>query len=154
MVSHAVSVSHSSSLMSLPVFCSTGLESYSALLTSLQELIHKKGFDLATPMVRRDGDFGSSTLCVASAEILLRRTCARVTPPHLLVCHIPPTTLPCVYLSLTCSIWPHLCAPAVCVLPLTHIFLISDTFQQTARNVHVPSVSPGPNVTMSAKRNI
>ncbi|XP_056872686.1 elongator complex protein 4 isoform X1 [Takifugu flavidus] len=29
---------------------STGLESYSALLTSLQELIHKKGFDLATPM--------------------------------------------------------------------------------------------------------
>lgn len=133
------------------VCCSTSLESYSALLTSLQEVIRKDGFALTTPMVRRDGELGSSTLCVASAgfqasaEEKNRSLNCMCDPP---VCHIPPTTLQCVYLSLTCSIWPHLCAPAVCVLPLTHIFLISVTSQQTARNVHVPSVSQGPNVIM------
>lgn len=33
---------------------STMLESYSALLKSLQEVIHREGFDVAAPMVRRE----------------------------------------------------------------------------------------------------
>lgn len=64
MISHAVYTSYHlmssvSSLMSNSVFSSTMLESYSALLKSLQEVIHKKGFDLTTPMVRSESEFGS-----------------------------------------------------------------------------------------------
>lgn len=35
------------------------LESYSALLKSLQEVIHKNGFDLKPPMVRSEATLGS-----------------------------------------------------------------------------------------------
>lgn len=45
--------------MSIYVFSSTILESYSALLKSLQEVIHKNGFDLKTPMVRSESNVGS-----------------------------------------------------------------------------------------------
>lgn len=66
-VSHAVwapCLSFVASLMSVSVFPSTMLESYAALLKSLQEVVHKKGFDLATPVVRSECEFGSCNLCV------------------------------------------------------------------------------------------
>lgn len=60
----------------------------------------------------------------------------------------PPTaSVKSVCLPLTCSGQPHLCVPAVCILPLTYIILIIIKPPQNARKHPWPCLSPtGPNV--------
>lgn len=78
-----------SSLLSNSVFSSTMLESYSALLKSLQEVIHKKGFDLTTPMVRSISEFGSFNFpCVVSGGMTVSNKEKKPTKKQMLELHV------------------------------------------------------------------
>lgn len=123
------------------------LESYSALLKSLQEVIQKKGFDLSTPMVRSLSLVLPSLSCVVFLEgcvCLLKKT-------QILGLHMwSPSGLshPTHHFSPMCLPFSHLlnlaspaCPSCVCLTSDTHLFN-NITFQLNARNVRGPICFP------------
>lgn len=135
--------------MSVCVCCSTGLESYSALLTSLQEVLHQRGFDLATPVVRRDGGLVLQP-CVCSSAGLGLLLENNLTPPPGLShpTHHSPMCLPFSHLLSWAS---PVCPSCVCLTFDTHLLNICH-FSTDCQNVLVPSGSRGPRGILSAKK--
>lgn len=109
------------------MFSSTILDPYSALLKSLQEVIHKNGFDLKTPMVRIESKFGSFNFIVC---VFFWRDAAK--EKQILQLHVwLPSGLshPTYHFSLMCLPFSHLlnlaspvCPSCVCLTSDTHHF--------------------------------
>lgn len=116
-------------VVSIYVSSSTILESYSALLKSLQEVIHKNGFDLKTPMVRYESKFGSFNfiMCVVSGVMRVSAKEKQILQLH--VWRPSHLSHPTYHFSLMCLPFSHLlnlaspvCPSCVCLTSDTHLF--------------------------------
>lgn len=155
-ISHALNMSFVSSLVSVSVFSSTMLESYSALLKSLQEVIHKKGFDLTTPMVRSESEFGSFNFIIHVVSGVMRVSTKEKKKQILELQARPPSGLshPTHHFSPMCLPFSHLlnlaspvCPSCVCLTSDTHPFN-NHHISRNPESSMAPSVSQGPNVIM------